>query len=67
MRDNTLLPIERAKIAMNKFERLSSSEIVTPTNVVKKVVNLLPIDKFTIKNKNIRYCIKARRILMYSI
>ncbi len=36
MRDNTLLPIERAKIAMNKFERLSSSEIVTPTNVVKK-------------------------------
>ncbi|KAB5296210.1 hypothetical protein F9939_17975 [Bacteroides stercoris] len=67
MRDNTLLPIERAKIVMNKFERLSSSEIVTPTNVVKKVVNLLPIDKFTIKNKNIRYCIKARRILMYSI
>ena len=52
---------------MNKFERLSCSEIVTPTNVVKKVVNLLPIDKFTIKNKNIRYCIKARRILMYSI
>lgn len=51
MRDNTLLPIERAKIAMNKFGRLSSSEIVTPADVVNKVVNLLPIDKISTETR----------------
>jgi Eco57I restriction-modification methylase/Type III restriction enzyme, res subunit len=40
--DPKVEPIERAGIAMNKFSRLSSSEIVTPTNVVDKMLDIFP-------------------------
>lgn len=40
--DTSLSPVERARKAMNKFGRLSSSEIVTPEKVAKEMVGLLP-------------------------
>ena len=63
MRDNTLLPIERAKIAMNKFERLSSSEIVTPTNVVKKSREFIKIKILDIVSKQGEFsCILYKKL-----
>ncbi len=43
LRDDTLEPIERANVAINKFSRLSSSEIVTPQNKSDEFVKELNI------------------------
>ncbi len=43
LRDNSLEPIERANVAVNKFSRLSSSEIVTPQNKADEFVRELNI------------------------
>ena len=40
-RDESLSPLERASVAMNKFARISDSEIVTPSNVADDLVNFL--------------------------
>jgi len=40
--DESLLPIERANIALRKFTRLSDSEIVTPEKVTEKMIKLFP-------------------------
>lgn len=45
IRDTNLLPIERVKIAMRKFGRLSISEIVTPEKVCDDMVSILPFEE----------------------
>lgn len=39
--DESLKPIERANIAMNKFKKLSESEVVTPIKTCKDMLNLI--------------------------
>lgn len=41
-RDKSVKPAERAERAMNKFGRLSTSEIITPANVARFMVKKLP-------------------------
>ena len=45
-RDNTIEPIQRAKIAVNKFNKLSDSEIVTPDDICKDIINLITKEEF---------------------
>jgi len=45
MRDESLLPMERAKVAVRKFRRISDSEVVTPSYVANELVSFLPSDK----------------------
>ncbi len=40
--DESLQPMERASVALNKFGRLSSSEVVTPQKVASEMVSTLP-------------------------
>lgn len=40
--DDRLSEFERATIALNKFSRLSDSEVVTPKNVAKSLIELIP-------------------------
>ena len=40
-KDDTLNPIERANIAVNKFKKLSESEIVTPNHICKDMISLI--------------------------
>ncbi len=42
--DADLQPLDKAKIAMRRFSRLSESEITTPENIAKDMVALLPDD-----------------------
>jgi len=51
MNDKKLKPDERVEVAMNKFGRLSSSEIVTPMPVAKEMTDLLPENDITTKSK----------------
>lgn len=44
-KDNHMKPIERAIVAMNKFKKISQSEIVTPNNVCMKMIKLISKDK----------------------
>ena len=45
MQDDSLAPMERAKVAIKKFTRISDSEVVTPTYVADELVSFLPADK----------------------
>lgn len=47
IRDESVAPTERVEIALNKFGRLSNSEIVTPPHVADKMVSLLPESEIT--------------------
>lgn len=49
--DETYTPVERVERALQKFGRLSSSEIVTPPNVADDMVALLPKDKLVKDSK----------------
>ncbi|MDM1043070.1 MULTISPECIES: Eco57I restriction-modification methylase domain-containing protein [Empedobacter] len=40
--DDRLSEFDRATIALNKFSRLSDSEVVTPKNVAKSLIELIP-------------------------
>lgn len=40
--DLTLSPIERAMISLNKFDRMSASEIITSAEVCDEMINLIP-------------------------
>jgi hypothetical protein len=40
--DTAISPIERASNAMQRFSRLSDSEIVTPETVTEKIINTIP-------------------------
>ena len=42
VRDESKKPIERVELALKKFGRLSDSEVVTPTETVHNVIDLLP-------------------------
>ena len=42
--DTDLHPLDKAKIAMRRFSRLSESEVATPENIAKDMVALLPDD-----------------------
>lgn len=41
-RDKSVKPVERAERAMKKFGRLSTSEIITPSDIAEFMVNKLP-------------------------
>ena len=45
-KDTSITPIERAKIAVNKFNKLSDSEIVTPDYICKDMINLISKEDF---------------------
>ncbi|MFI3296252.1 MAG: Eco57I restriction-modification methylase domain-containing protein [bacterium] len=47
--DTSLDPIERVENAMNKFGRISESEITTPKHIASNMVDLFPVESF---NKN---------------
>ncbi len=52
--DVALEPVERAIRAINKFNRLSASEVTTPQNVCDKMIALLPDESFLkLKEKNV--------------
>ncbi len=52
--DLTVDPIERAIRAINKFNRLSASEVTTPQKVCEDMISLLPDESFTkLKEKGI--------------
>ena len=50
-KDTELEPNERVKKAMNKFGRLSSSEIVTPAKIAEEMIDVLPQDEITENTK----------------
>ncbi|MDE6693555.1 MAG: hypothetical protein K2K05_09245, partial [Muribaculaceae bacterium] len=50
MRDTPGEPIDKAKIALAKFDRLSASEIVTPKSVLDILIDGIPPDKVEGKN-----------------
>ena len=45
MQDADLQPLERAKVAIKKFTRISDSEVVTPEYIANELVSYLPQDK----------------------
>ena len=47
MRDESLTPMKRVEVAMAKFGRLSSSEIVTPQSVALEMIHALGDDAIT--------------------
>lgn len=51
MRDESLTPMKRVEVAMAKFGRLSSSEIVTPQSVALEMLNVLGNDAITSETK----------------
>lgn len=51
MRDNSLSPMKRAEVAMAKFGRLSSSEVVTPQTVALEMINALGEEAITSTTK----------------
>lgn len=56
-KDNNMKPIERAFVAMNKFKKLSQSEIVTPNNICMEMIKLIS------KEKMIDICTNKGKIL----
>lgn len=56
-KDRKLTEIERANVALNKFKKLSQSEVITPISICKDMVDL--IDKKKLK----KLCKKGTRIL----
>lgn len=54
--DKTMSPIDRAMISIKRFNRMSESEIVTPSKVCCDMINLLPKNSLReIVNKNERF------------
>ena len=51
MRDESLTPMKRVEVAMAKFGRLSSSEIVTPQSVALEMLNALGYNTITSETK----------------
>ncbi|MDR3293833.1 MAG: Eco57I restriction-modification methylase domain-containing protein [Clostridiales bacterium] len=49
--DTSITPIERVQNAINKFSRLSASEVITPTDIAKDMANNLPNDLVCIINR----------------
>ena len=51
VRDESLTPEERVEVAMTKFGRLSSSEIVTPQPIAREMIDALPNGAVTSTSK----------------
>lgn len=45
MQDTSLQPLDRAKVAIKKFTRISDSEVVTPKYIADELVSYLPASK----------------------
>lgn len=43
-KDTSLTPLERAKNAIAKFDRLSNSEVITPDKICKEMIDSLPLE-----------------------
>ena len=54
--DESLDKIERALVAVNKFNKLSESEIVTPNTICNRMISLIPIDviKKIVNDENLK-------------
>lgn len=66
--DNNMKPIERANTAMNKFKKLSQSEIVTPNNICKEMIELIPKEKIIdICNKHGKFLDIASKMGEFSL
>lgn len=66
--DVALEPVERAIRAINKFNRLSASEVTTPQNVCDKMIALLPDESFLkLKEKNVAMLDIASKAGEYAI
>lgn len=63
--DQKISPIERAIIAMNKFSKWSRSEIVTPIEICKNMVDMIDSKRFS--NKNIKILDIASKMGEFSI
>lgn len=50
--DKTLSKIDRALVAVNKFEKISESEIITPQAMCESMVNVIPIEDLVNDIKN---------------
>ena len=51
MQDSDISPMKRVEVAMAKFGRLSSSEVVTPQSVALEMINALKEDAITSTTK----------------
>lgn len=51
MQDTSLEPLERAKVAIKKFTRISDSEVVTPKYIADELVSFLPTSKIDSETK----------------
>lgn len=51
MQDTSIEPLERAKVAIKKFTRISDSEVVTPKYIADELVSFLPASKINGKTK----------------
>ncbi len=56
--DKDVEPTERAAVAMRKFGRLSSSEIVTPPKLAAEMVDILPTEEINEKTKILDFASK---------
>lgn len=45
--DDTVNPIKRASVAVQKFGKLGESEVITPKNICKDMIDLIPDEGFT--------------------
>ncbi|ACZ01887.1 restriction endonuclease [Streptobacillus moniliformis] len=52
--DESVNPLDRALTSLKKFNRMSESEVITPTNICEDMVNLFPEDglREIVNNKN---------------
>lgn len=55
--DSELTEIERANVALNKFKKLSQSEVITPVKICKDMINLID------RNEILNICKKDGKIL----
>lgn len=55
--DSELTEIERANVALNKFKKLSQSEVITPVKICKDMINLIN------RNELLNICKKDGKIL----
>ena len=55
--DSELTEIERANVALNKFKKLSQSEVITPVKICKDMINLIN------RNEMLNICKKDGKIL----
>lgn len=57
MQDTSLQPMERAKVAIKKFTRISDSEVVTPKYIADELVSFLPARKIDGGYYILGYCL----------